>query len=228
MLGPRVSPTCGLPGVGPRLVGRTMRRMTTSDPSDPGALQRLLDALPPPAEPLDVVMADGFLCAVLLRDDAGLTPARWLPFVFDIEGRPLAPPERVARARQAVLLRHRALQQAIVQRQWFDPWMFELDDGAAPAEAVMPWAAGFALAAERFALPLAATDPAGVEALALIYQYLDADDWPAAMALSAAIGELEPPRTLADAVEDLVRGVLLLADRTGPAAATPARRSTRR
>jgi uncharacterized protein len=77
--------------------------------------------------------------------------------------------------------------------------------------------AGFALAAERFALPLPLDNDAADEALALIFQYLDADDFPAVAVLQAQIDLLEPPTALADAVEDLVRAVLLLADLAGPA-----------
>ncbi len=189
-------------------------------------LQELLDALAAPAEPLDVVMLDGFVCAVLLREQP-VPAAQWLPYVLDIEGRDVSPPRQAQAARQAVLRRHDGLRDAISRRQWFDPWVFELDEDAAPGEAVMPWAAGFALAAERYALPLPPGEEAAIEALALIYQYLDADHWPAVtVALADAIGELEPPRRLDEAVEDLVRAVLLLADHTGPT--TPTRRSARR
>jgi len=188
---------------------------------DPAALQQQLDALPPPAEPLDVVMLDGYLCAVLLRARA-LPVDRWLPFVFDIEGRAGATPDGRAGPQQAVLQRHASLKQAVMRRQWFDPWVFELDGDGDPAQAVMPWAAGFALAAERFALPLPSVNDAASEALALIYQYLDADDFPAVAVLQDQIDLLEPPTTLAQAVEDLVRAVLLLADLTGPAAASAA------
>lgn len=183
-------------------------------------MQQQLDALPPPAEPLDVVMLDGYLCAVLLRAPA-LPVERWLPFVLDLEGRAGAPPDRRATAQQAVLQRHASLNQAITRRQWFDPWVFELDGDADPIEAVMPWAAGFALAAERFALPLPPDSDAADEALALVYQYLDADDFPGVTALRAQVELLEPPTTLAQAVEDLVQAVLLLADLTGPAQVPP-------
>lgn len=203
--------------------------------ADPDALQRLLDALPAPAEPLDVVMLDGFLCALLLRPMPPAATA-WLHWALDIDGRPL-PAAAAAAPRAALEQRLQRLRDAVAHRQWFDPWVFELDEAAAPAEAVAPWAAGFALAAERWPLPLP-RGAAGDEPLALIHQYLDPDDWPAAAALAERIDELEPPRTLAEAVEDLVRAVLLLSDLTGPratahrqraSAGTPAkRRSIRR
>ena len=52
-------------------------------------LQTLLDELPAPLQPLDVSALDGFLCGVLLQPRP-LPPTRWLPHVFDIDGR--APP----------------------------------------------------------------------------------------------------------------------------------------
>ena len=182
---------------------------------DPESLQRHLDALPPPAEPLDVVMQDGFLCALLLRPTAPDVSA-WLPWTLDIDGRPL-PAAAVAPIQLALEQRLRSLRDAVAHRRWFDPWVFELEGDAAPAEAVLPWAAGFALAAERWPLP-SPRGPAGDEALALIYQYLDPNDWPAAARLADRIDELEPPITLSEAVEDLVRAVLLLSDLVGPRA----------
>jgi uncharacterized protein len=92
---------------------------------------------------------------------------------------------------------------------------------------VVPWAAGFALAAERWPLPLP-RGPAGDEALALIYQYLDPDDWPVAASLAERIAEMEPPGTLSEAVEDIVRAVLLLSDLTGPRAAVAQPRASSR
>jgi uncharacterized protein YecA (UPF0149 family) len=52
------------------------------DGTGPDALQQLLDELPATAEPLDVVMLDGYLCALLLREQAP-APEEWLPFVLD-------------------------------------------------------------------------------------------------------------------------------------------------
>jgi uncharacterized protein len=194
------------------------------DGTGPDAMQQLLDALPAPAEPLDVVMLDGYLCALLLRERAP-APEEWLPFVLDIEGRSVAAPEHSAALRRAILQRWGSLKQAISHRQWFDPWVYELEDGFDPAEAVAPWAAGFTLAVERFPLPLAPGSTAADDALALIYQYLDEGDWPGPIALKAQAELLEPPATLAQAVETLVRATLLLADLAGPTAVSG---STRR
>ena len=193
------------------------------DDIGPDALQELLDALPAPAEPLDVVMLDGYLCALLLRERAP-APETWLAFVLDVEGRDLVATERSAVLRRAILQRHNSLDRAISHRQWFDPWIYELEGGIDPAETVAPWAAGFAMAVERFPLPLGPGSTEADEALALIYQFLDESDWPGAAALNAQIELLEPPSTLEQAVEDLVRATLLLADSTGPAARPGSRR----
>jgi uncharacterized protein len=190
---------------------RQSERMAT--PDDPQALQHLLDQLPGSVEPLDVVMLDGFLCAVLLRERP-LPAQSWLPFVFDIEGRPAPGSDLRSRLRAALLSRRDALARAIAAREWFDPWVFELRGAERAADAVLPWAAGFALADERFEVGNR-RDPAARRALAQVYQFLDRDDWPAARLLDAEIGELEPPTALADAVEDLVSAVLLLADAVG-------------
>lgn len=86
---------------------------------EPDALQRALDALAAPAEPLDVVMADGFVCALQLRPQA-LPPAQWTRWVLDIDGRAVA---GAAALHAGTLLQSRALalRQAITQRSWFDP-----------------------------------------------------------------------------------------------------------
>lgn len=179
-------------------------------------LQQLLDEVPSPLEPLDVSMLDGFLCGVLLQPQR-VAQTSWLPHVTDADGRPLPAGFDASSLHSLVVRRHAELDEAIQSRQWFDPWVFELEDDAAPAEAVAPWAAGFALAADRWPLPLP-RGAVGDEALALIYQYVDPDDWPTAASLVDRIDELEPPGALSEAVEDLVRAVLLLSDLGGPRA----------
>jgi uncharacterized protein len=214
---------------------------TSKPPTDPLSdaeirdLDDLLAALPPPLEALDASALDGFLCGVLLQP--GPVPeARWLPFVGDVElGRPL--PAGAASARIAALAqrRHGELDQAIGARRWFDPWVFELEgelEGPAPTphEAVQPWVAGFAAALEHFPALLALDDPALIEPLAVIHAAFDPEDLEDAGDLLPVIETLEPPADLAEAVEDLVRSVLLIADvsRPRPARAQRPRPSGRR
>jgi uncharacterized protein len=186
-------------------------------------LQALLDKVPAPLEPLDVMAVDGYLCGVLLQPQ-DVAEARWLPPVLDVEGRPAPPQLNLAPLREALIKRHDELQQAITRRQWFDPWVFELDEDAMPSETVLPWVAGFATAMELFPQALDRDEDALTEPLALLYRHLDPEDLEDADALLAEIETLEPAATLDEAVEDLVRAVLLMADVTRPRpAATPPR-----
>jgi len=182
-------------------------------------LQTLLDAVPAPLEPLDVSSLDGFLCGVIVQPTA-IAPARWLRFVTDVDGRAL-PAGFDARALHAIVLRRDAeLRRAIARREWFDPWVFELEDDAAPddggvaarSDPAYPWVAGFAAALETFPGLLAADEDVLTGPLALLYRHLDVDDLEDADALLAEIETLEPPADLAAAVEELVRATLLLAD----------------
>ena len=236
----------------PRSPGRPPVARPLGD-DDIARLQQLLDALPPPCEPLDASMLDGYLCGVLLQP-CRVTAGDWLPTVLDAAGGtlPVPPPELV----DLLQRRHAELDAAIERRDWFDPWVFELDvegpageggahDGesedpaaeatvpighagkdiaadaageatAGPADAVYPWVAGFALAMERFAGLMALDAPALLEPLALLYRHLGADDLEDADELVALIETFEPPGSLDDAVEELVRATLLLADVSRP------------
>ncbi len=212
------------------------------DERDIGRLQALLDALPEPFEPLDVAMLDGYLCGVLLQPQA-VSAERWLPHVTDADGRALPGGLDVRALLTLVRRRHAELAAAIEGRQWFDPWVFELEadpdadapgddesdhDGAALAasEAVFPWVAGFAAAMELFPGLMGLAAPALLEPLALLYRHLDPEDLEDAEELLAVIESLEPPADLAQAVEELVRATLLLADVSRPRTvpAQPARR----
>jgi uncharacterized protein len=186
------------------------------DDAELDALQRLLDGLPADREPLDVVMLDGFLCGVLLQPRR-VPEAQWLARVVDVDGRP--PPAGFALEGIAALVRrrHAELDRAIARRQWFDPWVYSLDDDASPSETVMPWVAGFALAVDAFPALMRAHEAELTEPLATLYRHLDPDDLEDADALLEEIETLEPPEHLAEAVEDLVRSVLLIADVSRPA-----------
>jgi len=182
-------------------------------------LQALLDALPAPLEPLDVSMADGYLCGVLLQPEP-VALERWLPPLLDSEGRP--PPQRINDELIALLRRrHKELNLAIVGRQWFDPWVFELDEDASPSETVLPWVAGFAHALDAHPALMKLPDEALLEPLASLYLHLDPDDLEDADALLEEIESLEPPTDLEAAVEGLVSAVLMLADVSRPLKAPP-------
>lgn len=181
-------------------------------------LQTLLDAVPAPLESLDVSMLDGYLIGVLLQPKAVPT-FNWTRHVMDSdEGR--APPAGFDSRTLIALVkrRHAELNQAIVDRQWFDPWVFELEDDAEPSEVVFPWVAGFGLATSLFP-DLMKGDPIDLlEPLASIFMHMDPDDLEDADDLLEEIETLEPPADLAEAVESLVRSTLLLADISRPAA----------
>lgn len=194
------------------------------DERDIDELQALLDRVPAPLEPLDVSMVDGFLCGVLLQPQP-VPAAQWLPHLTDADGRALPASFDATRLQALALRRHAELNEAIGQRQWFDPWVFELasaddedDDSDMPHEtdAVYPWVAGFATAQEFFPGLMRLDAKALTAPLALLYRHLDPDDLEDADELIEEIDSLEPPADLSAAVEELVRATLLLADISRP------------
>jgi uncharacterized protein len=199
-------------------------------------LQHALDALPEPLDPLDASMLDGHLCGVLLQPEP-VPAARWMRHVLDADGRALPAGFDARRMQSLLLRRHAELSEAIAQRRWFDPWVFELepeagesaDEGALVSQSAFPWVAGFAFAMELYPGMLDRADPAAQTApLALIYRHLDADDLEDADELIAEIETLEPCADLAEAVEGLVRATLLLADLVQGRAPGPQRRGPRK
>jgi uncharacterized protein len=189
-------------------------------------LQALLDRVPAPLEALDVSSLDGFLCGVIVQPQR-IAPARWRPFITDVDGRALPSGFDTARLIAQTARREAELRAAIERRAWFDPWIFELADDApataqgqaasvtAAVDALYPWVAGFAAALETFPGLLALDEAALLEPLALLYRHLGSDDLDDAEALLAEIESLEPPADLASAVEEIVRATLLLADAAG-------------
>ena len=194
-------------------------------------LQTLLDGVPPPLEPLDASMLDGFLCGVLVQPQR-IEEREWLRCVCDADGRPPPPGFDTSRLYALARLRHRELDASIAARRWFDPWVFELADTAPPdtavgddetagdasrpAEAVHPWIAGFAAALDRFPVLMRQDAERLRPALVLLYRHLDPDDLEDAEDLLDEIDTLEPPADLGVAVEELVRATLLLADVSRP------------
>lgn len=203
------------PGARPRLASAPLSER------DIDRLQALLDAVPAPLEPLDVVSLDGYLCGVLVQPER-VPAGRWLAHVTDGDGRALPPGYDAAPLHALVQRRHAELEAAISRRRWFDPWVFESAAGSAEddaiREAVLPWVAGIAAAFEIFPGVMRLPPEDTLEPLALLYRHLDADDLEDADDLLAEIDTLEPAVDLADAVEGLVRATLLLADAAQAAA----------
>jgi uncharacterized protein len=207
--------------------------------------QALLD-VPAPLEPLTLDMVDGYLAGVLLQPRRP-DPAAWMAHVLDAEAR-LPPAswrhsQACARLQDLLWERFQELDAAIEARQWFDPWIFDDADEVGAAResqtvtepgaesspdaevAVVPafgsvqaWVLGFAAAQEPFPELMEMDDALITEPLALMYQHLDPDDLEEADALLAEIESIEPPEDLSDAVECVVRAVLLLADVSRPLA----------
>ncbi len=246
---------------------------TPLDDADITRLQTLLDGVPAPLQPLDVVALDGYLCGVLLQPQR--VPAeQWLRFVTDVDGQP-APDKPALHELQALAMRrHAEIDRAIEARDWLDPWIFDIgdeldddddvqtdagpdaerdverdvgrhaeaytdgdtdggtdgdtdgDDAASPgaSDSVLPWVAGFAAAMDAFPGLMALDEPALVEPLALLYLHFDAEDLEDADALLEVIATLEPPADLAEAVQDIVRALMLMADVTRPRRTLPLRR----
>lgn len=201
--------------------------MTASEPIAPlsdaelGELEALLDGLPEPLEPLDISALDGYLCGVLLQPQP--VPAEeWLRGVGDVEGRPWGAHPGAERLGVLAQRRHAELDRAIARRDWFDPWVFEIDDDSlSPSELTLPWVAGFAAAMDRFGGLMAMDGPSLIEPLAVLYAGFAPEDLEDADELLAVIETLEPPTDLAEAVEDLVRSVLRLADVSRPRPVRP-------
>ena len=184
--------------------------------ADLNRLQTLLDKIPEPLEPLDVSMLDGYLCGVLLQPTA-VPAGAWLKHVFDIDGRPLSDKWTGLHELQGLVQRrYRELMLAIGGRQWFDPWVCELDDDASPLETVLPWVAGFSAAMELFPALMNMNTPDSLEPMAVLYAAFDPEDLEDADDLLEEIETLEPPASLDEAMEDIVQSVMRLADVSRP------------
>ncbi len=201
----------------------TDKHLTPLSDAERDQLEALLDALPPTLEPLDLSALDGFLVGVLLQPRA-VPREHWLRHVHDLEGRPAPAGLRLQPLQALVLRRHAELERAISARQWFDPWVFELEaDGAADeaelaSQAVLPWIAGFAAAQDLFPGLLQVDSNNLREPLAVLYAHFDPADLADAEDLDELIDAMEAPETIAEAVEDLVRSTLLMADVARPQA----------
>ena len=88
---------------------------------------------------------------------------------------------------------------------------------------MLPWVAGFAAAVDTFTELMDRHEDEILEPLATLYRHFDPEDLEDAEALLAEIETLELPQDLPEAVEDLVRSVLLIADVSRPRAAAARR-----
>ena len=184
--------------------------------ADLNRLQTLLDKIPEPLEPLDISMLDGYLCGVLLQP-TDVPAGAWIKHVWDVDGRPLpAKWPGLQELQGLVQRRYRELARAIAGRQWFDPWVFEMDEEASPQETTLPWAAGFSAAMELFPALMNMDSQDSLEPLAVLYAAFDPEDLEDADALLAEIETLEPPADLDEAIEDVVQSVMRLADVSRP------------
>ena len=199
----------------------TDKQNTPLSDAERDQLEALLDALPPPLEPLDLSALDGFLVGVLLQPRP-VPREHWLRHIHDLDGRPAPAGAGLQTLQALVQRRHAELERAISARQWFDPWIFELDaadgddDISLASQAVLPWVAGFSAAQDLFP-GLLQTDAQSLrEPLAVLYAHFDPEDLDDAADLSELIDSIEPPASIAEAVEDLVRCSLLMADVSRP------------
>ena len=197
-------------------------------------LEGLLDALPAPLAPPDISALDGYLAGVLLQPEP-VPQAQWLRWVHDFDaGQPAPRGVDLVPLQALVQRRHHELGQAIAARRWFDPWVFELEpadgeDAVSPSDVVLPWVAGFAAALERFPALLDSAGADAREPLATLYAHFDPADLEDVGDLADEIAATLPPETVAEAVEDLVRCTLLLADAMQPRPLdAPQRRSAKR
>jgi uncharacterized protein len=191
-------------------------------------LDDLLAGIPEPLEPLDIVMLDGFLAAIVVQPEL-VDPERWLPFVFDAGGHrwgEAEPSPEQLRARELLLRRHAAINRTLAEHGGFDPKVLEPSaaaQGDAPAEpaadpvtaALAPWVAGFEWATHVFPALAELADDRVALALARLYRFLptEGEDEQAIVAL---VAKERPLASLDEAIEEVVACVAELYDLTEP------------
>jgi hypothetical protein len=73
-------------------------------------------------------------CAACCCSRRPVPLAQWLPGVTDLDGRALPAGYDPTPLHALVQRRHAEIDRAIGRRDWFDPWIFQLDDDAAPSD----------------------------------------------------------------------------------------------
>lgn len=170
-------------------------------------------------------MLDGYLCGVLVQP--ALLPAeRWLPSIFDSEGRDLpedADPTWRARTCELIERRLAALRRQLAEDQWFDPIVLQLDEDApaddadpafaalpAHSKVLLPFASGFVTALHAFPDGLLSyVDEDAVRAMDRVARHLPCSDEEERAAMAELDREL-PLRSVDEAVEDLVLAIVEL------------------
>jgi uncharacterized protein len=130
--------------------------------ADLDELTSLLERTPPPLEPMDAVMIDGYLAGISVQPRI-IPIGDWLPGVFDVQRRDLPldhDPAWLARCRALIERRFEVMNADLAETAWFDPVIVDID--AAPptseyetpqtdaARTLGPWLAGFGLALDHF------------------------------------------------------------------------------
>ncbi len=188
-------------------------------------LDALLQATPPPHEPLDVLMLDGYLVGTLVQPRV-VPEAEWLPPIFDLEGSALpadVDSTWLDRSRALIERRRQSLNAAISEDGWFDPLVVDTERAPPASEydpvqspisrALLPWAAGFHWAQEQVPDLGDIEDDAIGSALARIYRHLPAET-DEDREVVALLDREHPLATLDAAIEDLVLAAVELWDLT--------------
>jgi uncharacterized protein len=191
-------------------------------------LDDLLAQVPEPLEPLDIVMLDGFLAAIIVQPEL-IEAERWLPYVFDAGGHRWGEAELTIeqrRARELIGRRFTAMNRSLAEYRSFDPLILEPEEETAAeadtpplldatTQAVLPWVAGFEFAASIFAGLDELGDDAVAAALARLYRFLPADGEDE-QAISAIVAKERPLDSLDDAIREIIACVADLYDLTEP------------
>ncbi len=190
-------------------------------------LDELLAQVPEPLEPLDIVMLDGFLAAIVVQPEL-IDAERWLPYVFDAGGHRWGEAERSAeqlRARELIARRHAAINRSLAEYRRFEPLILESDEPAdeaaaepglgATSRAILPWVAGFEFAASIFPGLTELDDDAVAMALARLYRFLPAEGADEQEVVAVVTSE-SPIASLDAAIDEVIASVADLYDLTEP------------
>ena len=175
-------------------------------------LGELLASIPTPFQPMEADRMDGYLTAVILLPQR-MPPSKWMPFIFDDEGRTdaaIPDEESESRLEELIYRRYRSIESSLRQLKPIDPITYDLEDergrpigGWEAIRTLSPFASGFLEAINRWPGLLETDDELVQSALLGILRHLPDDE----------IGDLEeirnelelesPLENLKEALEDL-------------------------